>query len=580
MRNLRVSHFGASGLVIGLGLGLAVLLLNLAQAASAAEPTPSPANSPARARVAGLASDPIGCLAADEVGGQPASGNVWLTWRGRVDRARLILTVSGSEAAHTIKVNGHAVALAPVYPDGQPCRNGEVFYLDIPPEAVQEGSNRIELTNDAQTSDSWTAAQVRLEVLGSLQVTSESVANSATATCTPSTSTVAFTNAYDGSSQEARAIIPGSYAGQATPLMVHVHGRSSDMYEGENAFSSTVQNKGWLFVAPQLHGSWPTPPSPPGKYAYASLESQYDILGAVDYMITNCNVDPARIYMYGGSMGGQIATVTGAKYPHLFAAIFDNKGATDMTQWYYENLSGQQAYMREECYLLIGNVPTPRNPTQNPFCYERRSSQNFARNFIHIPISITHSINDVLVPITHSLDLRDAINSFGPDRTAVVYQENSGGDGGPPNYHSYEPDPNAVLTFFDPFRLNNTPASIRITSDESKSYYWLDIDQSGPPHFTHVEATYEPANFSIIATINDAQQVTLGFNLGSAPIAGIIPQPGLGLPSGTYNVTLNGNNSQKVYTSGYFTVNINTTGQSTLTISLVTKKVYLPLIQR
>src|SRR4030067_28763 len=84
----------------------------------------------------------------------------------------LVLSVSGAEAAHPIKVNGRRVASVPVHPDGQPCQGGESFYLDIPLDVLVQGDNQIEITNDARTSDSWSAAWVQIEVLGDLRIAS------------------------------------------------------------------------------------------------------------------------------------------------------------------------------------------------------------------------------------------------------------------------------------------------------------------------------------------------------------------------------------------------------------------------
>ena len=134
-------------LSLALGLGLLLLVLNLANTARASEPQESPGQE--GGPIIGLASNPLGCLAVgDDLGGN-GSGVVNLTWSGQAERARLILSVSGTEAAHTIKVNGQPVASVPIHPYGQGCYDGESFYLDIPPEVLVQGDNPIEITNNA-----------------------------------------------------------------------------------------------------------------------------------------------------------------------------------------------------------------------------------------------------------------------------------------------------------------------------------------------------------------------------------------------------------------------------------------------
>jgi len=565
---------------LSLTLGLGLLILSLSLPCIVGASGPEEGSIQGNGPVIGLASNALECLAVGNDQQCPASGVVRLTWPGQAERARLILTVSGVEAAHTIKVNGQPVASAPIYPNGQPSGSGETFYLDIPPEALVQGNNLIEITNDALPDDSWSATQVRLEVLGHFTVSlMDGIDNTGhigvgdVAATDVTSYTITFTNPYDESSQEARVVIPDSYNSDTpVPLVIYVHGRSSDMYEGENTLGEATGDKGWLLATPQLHGSWTgdPQPDPPGKYAYASLESQYDIIGAMNYMLDHYNVITNQIYLVGYSMGGQIATVTIAKFPHIFAAIFDNKGPTNMVQWYDENTSYHQQWMRRECHIN----EEEQDPTQNPFCYQRRSSVNFASNYIHIPISITHSVSDTPVPIHHSRDFRDAINSYNPDQLASVYEDTVVGPTCGEPYHCYEPDPMAVLNFLEPFTLNNNPTYINVTTDESKSYYWLNIVQTGGDHWSRVEAAYYPISATVTATISDTQPLTVAFNLGSTAlgltrITDKLKQPGMGLPATTYLVKGGSNNYLYSYTSGYLTTTLASIGQFTLSISAI-----------
>jgi poly(3-hydroxybutyrate) depolymerase len=518
-----------------------------------------------------------------------AAGAVHLTWRGTAQRARLIVWVAGADAAHTIRVNGHAVAAAPVLPDGEPCQ-GQPVYLDIPSAVLVQGRNQIELTDDALAGDDWTASQVRLEVFGAIQRPAPEAAGLAAGAAV--SLTVNFVNGYDLTSQQAWIQVPSSYNPSVpTPLVLYAHARSSHMYEPADSsqnWDSAVEARGWLLASPQMHGHWPgtaqTPvPNPPGIYAYASLESQYDLVGTLRYMLDNYNVKRDQIYLFGSSMGGQIATVTAAKYPHIFAAVFDSKAPTDMAQWYGESSTFHQDWMERECYTGSAASPQPRTPGQNPFCYQRRSSQSFAGNFLHVPISITHSQADTLVPIAHSFELRDAINALGPDRPAAVYVDTVVGPTCGSPFHCYDPDPAAVMDFFAPFRLQARPDQLRISSDQSKHYYWLNLAQTGGDHWTHVEATavnYNSQAHVLTLVITDTQALSVGVNLGTAPIAGFegLSQPGLGWPSGNYLVQGPGLNSVQAYTSGYLTVTVPSEGR--VVISLVPNKLYLPGITR
>lgn len=512
-----------------------------------------------------------------------AGEGVWIEWAGQAKAARLVLRVAGAEAQHTITLNGQPVATAPLSSGGEPC-GGPEFSLPVPLDAIHRGENIIEITNDALPGDAWTAAEVRLEVVTDYQPAVEPAPEVGIAASFTQLETVTFSSSYDGASQKFIAQIPsGGFSECATlsPLVIYVHGRSSSMAEpyyeltsGSSTFNLVVRSKGWLMAAPEMHGSWPgpspSPPDPPGKYAYASLESQSDIIDTVKYMIEHCNVNTSRIYLYGSSMGGQTSLVTAAKYPHIFAALFDNKGPSDTTDWYNDGAGGSfhRDWMERECH--IGGDPKSPNENGNPFCYQRRSGINFARNYFHVPTSITHSEADQLVKIYHSFDMRDAINSYSPDYPASVFVDTVVGptcdDGG--RYHCYEPDTNTVLAFFEQYTLNNHPSHIKIKSDESKPFYWLNVAQSGGDHWSEVEASYSVSTKTVAVNVTDSNALTLGFNLGSNFQVEVLPIPGMGLPSTTYLVKGGGLNTLKDYTgSGYLTANLTSTGSYQVTIS-------------
>jgi hypothetical protein len=570
-------------------LGLLILGLNLMSTANAARPDKNSEQS--SGPMIGLASNALECLVADKNLPGKASGVVQLAWRGQAEQARLVLDMAGTEAIHSVKVNGQPVGTVPIHPGGQLCSEGEPFYLDIPARTLVQGVNLIEITDDAMTGDNWSAANIRLEVFGKIAALPPAGLGDrfgvADVTAAVSTTFIfTFTNPYDGSSQPAIAQIPDGYSsGTPTPLVVYAHGRNGIMEDGINTLGSVANAKGWLLASPQMHGDWPIPQvcyvnpndpgcdyddkvllSKPGAFAYASLQSQYDVIGTVKYMLDHYNIKPDQIYLVGYSMGGQIATVTAAKYPHIFAAVFDNKGPTNMSQWYDESDSYYKSTMEKECHV-DGN---PQTPTQNSFCYQRRSSINFASDYTHTPISITHSISDTLVPIHHSRDLRDAINSYGPDQLAFVYEDTIIGPTCPPDYHCYNPNPMTALNFLGQFTLNNNPTRINITSDESKSYYWLNLLQTGSDHWSHLQVAYYPISATVAAIVSDTHPLTMGLNLGSVSTIGIIPQPGMGLPATTYLVKGGGLYSLTDYVSGYLTTSLATTGQYTLTISAIT----------
>ena len=147
-----------------------------------------------------------------------------------------------------------------------------------------------------------------------------------------------FTSSYDGTTQPAVLQVPTSYQPiQPTPLLVVVHGWGEDRWGPFSDYGQAANNAGWLLVSPDMHGERSAFPDPPYDHPLASRASQQDILDTIQWVRERYNVDPDRIYMAGRSMGGQIALVTAAKNPGLFAAVVDDRGPTDLRRWYEES---------------------------------------------------------------------------------------------------------------------------------------------------------------------------------------------------------------------------------------------------
>ena len=131
----------------------------------------------ARESIVGVISTSVDCLSVpgDDLstdtacpsgtrGDTTSEGIVTLYWQGELERARLVLKLVGTSAAHPIYVNGKQAALTPVHADSA---SYEVFYLTIPPDIVVQGDNLVEITDDGLPGDGWRAADVRIEAFGS-----------------------------------------------------------------------------------------------------------------------------------------------------------------------------------------------------------------------------------------------------------------------------------------------------------------------------------------------------------------------------------------------------------------------------
>lgn len=540
-----------------------------------------------------LVSTAVRCLTVEAGTSRSASATVQLKWEGQVEKAFLVLAIAGSERPHSIYVNNYPVGNVPIQPSGRPCQADFIYEIPVPTDILVNGENKIVLTNDADVSDSWAAADLHLEIYGVLSGPPEA---SLRASSLPSgdltaaaaiTGSVILTSSYDGVSHTVwYQDVPSGYTGPR-PLLIGIHGYGGS---GEDLINSSMaaeaEERGWLMAAPDMHARSAGINS--GRYAFAWPGAQHDILDAIEYMVTNYDVDRSRIYIIGGSMGGQTAAVMAAKYPDVFAAAVPWMPITNLATWYYELPSSQNVIkkrLRQETGYPscdpdvdtddVTGCGTPQSGDPNTlFEYQRRSAIEMPQNSRLVPLKMWHDVQDELVPIHHSRDLRDAINRQHPPIEVILVEvdENSC----PEFYnHCLSPDSDEVFDYLAGFTLSSQPPpSATIRTDESKSYYWLNLVQTGSDHWSEIQTTYDAVQATVTATVSDTQPLTAAFNLGSTPTTGrVTEQPGMGLPATSYLVSGGGNYKLEDYTSGYLTTPLTITGQFSLTISAITVEV-------
>ena len=339
MKLLFRSELKKKGYWLAIGLALLMMALTPRQPVSAGDPEEGPDQTGGR-RVA-LVSTDVACLVVNAGAPESVSATVQLEWNGEIEEAFLVLAVAGSEGRHSIYVNGRRVGSVPIRPDGQLCQPGTALpgwvsmdIIPIPVEVLTKGENVITLTNDANVNDSWTAANLYLEIHGVLSlppatpVENISPTSSGLQATAVTTGSVTLTSSYDGILHTVWYQVPMSYTESVSvPLVILAHGMGGTGEEDINGpMAAEANERGWLAVAPAMHGSYY---QNTGKYALAWPGAQHDIIDAVEWMIDNYNVDKARIYITGGSMGGQTTAVMDAKYPDLLAAAVEWQGITD-----------------------------------------------------------------------------------------------------------------------------------------------------------------------------------------------------------------------------------------------------------
>jgi len=449
-----------------------------------------------------------------------------LGWAGTPSRVILRMEIANADAPHNVYLNDGLVGQVPPGLGGINCDTNpkQVEWVLEDLSLVQPGRNRITITNSAYSRDTWYATRAHLVVEGEITV-AELV-------------DFTFTSSYDGSTQQAMLQLPSGYSGGPLPLVIALHGWGSDRWFGLSVFGAAAWERGWLVVAPELHGEQPAS-DPPGRRALASRASQHDILDALAYVDAHYGVDPDRVYLAGRSMGGMIAATTAAKYPDRFAAVLDDAGITDLAAWYWE-LGPWYPWEQQQVAIECGGTPE-----EVPFEYERRSSLYMAGNLVPVPLALIHGRNDFLVRVHHAQDLYDAVQRRKGERIELFLHD--GEHGGSPEY-----GPEWAIGWLADHVRGAAPSHLDIHSDESKSYFWLTIEQTGGDHWTTVQAEAITATQTLSATVSDAHPVSLTFDLAGAGLP----------PDLSYLVTVQGtgggdpSTAIMVPTTGMLTVNL------------------------
>jgi poly(hydroxyalkanoate) depolymerase family esterase len=139
-----------------------------------------------------------------------------------------------------------------------------------------------------------------------------------------------YTNA--AGTRQYQVYVPSTYkAGTAVPLVVALHGctESADVFRQLSALDTVAESKGFIVV-------YPTQPSSANNQSCWNWFSQPNmqrgsgepsiIAGMTQAIQQRYSIDTKRTYVLGFSAGAAMATVMGATYPDLYAAVGSGSG--------------------------------------------------------------------------------------------------------------------------------------------------------------------------------------------------------------------------------------------------------------
>jgi len=126
----------------------------------------------------------------------------------------------------------------------------------------------------------------------------------------------------DGSVQPYRAVIPRRLR-RRYPVLIALHGFGGRMTGFSTEAKHLADALGWVLLAPDGRGSmnWDGP-------------GEDDVFQALSTLARQVPLDPDRVYLHGGSMGGHGALRLAFRYPHRFAAVSAVAGWISAEQMY------------------------------------------------------------------------------------------------------------------------------------------------------------------------------------------------------------------------------------------------------
>ena len=114
------------------------------------------------------------------------------------------------------------------------------------------------------------------------------------------------------------------------PLTVALHTWSFGLDEKWEPYLHCCKELNWNLIYPEFRGpNWK--PEALGSSLVVS-----DLISCVEYAEKNCNVDPERIFLAGGSGGGHAALLLAAKVPELWSAVSVWCPISNIAKWHAE----------------------------------------------------------------------------------------------------------------------------------------------------------------------------------------------------------------------------------------------------
>lgn len=307
---------------------------------------------------------------------------------------------------------------------------------------------------------------------------------------------VEFSAAVTGTGFKERALVyePSPPPAGPVPMLVvfHKFGSSHLDVDQNTTYIEEASKRGWYVVCP-LGAE---------KMSFASLPSQGNIELVLDFMMGLGQVDPARIYGVGFSMGGGAVASYTARHldPNrpMIAALINHSGGVALNHTY---LSDPPAQFIFDFWFGDGS-PGSADPWEmnrssvidfNPTTLLVDDSQDFARNLLHTPMRIVRASNDPLAYLSTQSDVLDNhMKALGVvSGTAYGYYVL------PFQGHDWSMlDEAGACDWLSQFTLQ-IPQSGRTLADRDGNWFHFDVQQQAAGQFTPFDWNVDPTTNSL-----------------------------------------------------------------------------------
>jgi dipeptidyl aminopeptidase/acylaminoacyl peptidase len=223
---------------------------------------------------------------------------------------------------------------------------------------------------------------------------------------------------FDGRLIPAFVLKPDTAPGQRSPAIVWVHGgpesQSRPVWKAEVQYFASL---GYAVFVPNVRGST----GYGREYAHLDdvrrrMDSVKDLACGVQWLKSQCWVDPDRVAVQGGSYGGFMVLSSITTYPELFAAAIDFFGIGNFETF----LLNTSPYRRKHREAEYGSL-------ENDLEFLREISPAHHVDRIRCPLLVIQGRKDPRVPFSESENMVERIRARGGVVESIYFEDEGHG---------------------------------------------------------------------------------------------------------------------------------------------------------